>query len=441
MFRLLPLFVFSSTLALGACAATGVRLGSIRGAARFTGVRTASKSGGPRLLAALPTAAARHTSTASISESPPSAADTDIPAPAATILFVADDLGMSDARNRGILEAFQKGVVNRCSVAANSPAAERGLELMRQHGLLDKVGLHINLTEGEPLGAEDEVATLLVPKGAEEAQHDQEESQSHFFVHRQRANAETPSFRGKKWLTDASAAGGGIDPAHVAAEVRAQMWWFIRNVGHLPPHVDGHQHCHVHETTREAVAQVIKEFQEMQGEHGGGIFGVDEKDLQERRIRVRVPFEPVTDDAKRPLCPTCSQISGKADAARAVFQRVLGTSSSNFCDGFVGLSLCGGDYTAADVRDAIEAQLHRLIESGVAEGFRDSAEFDEDPCSLILEVMVHPGAAFEHGCRGVPGSEWCSDSGPWDEFDVDPARAAEMRVLCAEELQVGLNKL
>lgn len=64
------------------------------------------------------------------------------------ILFNADDFGMSSGINKGILYAYQHGVVNSSSVMVNMPFFEEAVGLIHQHNL-ERIGLHVNLTEGK----------------------------------------------------------------------------------------------------------------------------------------------------------------------------------------------------------------------------------------------------------------------------------------------------
>ena len=55
------------------------------------------------------------------------------------------------------------------SVMANGLVAAEALELARQHGLLDSVGLHLNLTEGRCVAPAEHVPSLLLQEPEGEA--------------------------------------------------------------------------------------------------------------------------------------------------------------------------------------------------------------------------------------------------------------------------------
>ena len=74
-------------------------------------------------------------------------------APLPELIIVADDFGVSEQRNLGILHAMEAGVVTLASVMVNGAAAEAGIQLARERGFLGRLGLHLNLTEGRPPGS------------------------------------------------------------------------------------------------------------------------------------------------------------------------------------------------------------------------------------------------------------------------------------------------
>lgn len=68
-----------------------------------------------------------------------------------SLIVNADDFGKSPEVNRAITECFKKGYINRATIMVNMPHAEEAYEIALQNGFVDKVGIHINLTEGRPL--------------------------------------------------------------------------------------------------------------------------------------------------------------------------------------------------------------------------------------------------------------------------------------------------
>ena len=67
------------------------------------------------------------------------------------IIINADDFGMSVDANKAIVEAFEMNVISSTTVMANMPGFREACELAHRHGLIGKVGVHLNLTSGYPL--------------------------------------------------------------------------------------------------------------------------------------------------------------------------------------------------------------------------------------------------------------------------------------------------
>ena len=98
----------------------------------------------------------------------------------------ADDFGMNRAVSDGILHGFRHGLLTSTSLLANAPDAARALshwkelladqaagrlpsaEVRRRLGDPDcpfDLGVHLNLTQGRPLGGDRYPAELLDPQG------------------------------------------------------------------------------------------------------------------------------------------------------------------------------------------------------------------------------------------------------------------------------------
>lgn len=70
------------------------------------------------------------------------------------IIVNADDFGRDECATRAIAECFRRGWIHRTTLMVNMPFAEEAVAIARQEGFMDKVGLHLNLTEGRPLSDE-----------------------------------------------------------------------------------------------------------------------------------------------------------------------------------------------------------------------------------------------------------------------------------------------
>src|ERR1700751_1771878 len=80
------------------------------------------------------------------------------------LIVNADDLGWTEGVNRGIAEAHRNGIVTSASLLANGAAFASGVELARSTPRLG-VGVHLNLSDGEPVAPRELVATLVSEKG------------------------------------------------------------------------------------------------------------------------------------------------------------------------------------------------------------------------------------------------------------------------------------
>jgi predicted glycoside hydrolase/deacetylase ChbG (UPF0249 family) len=80
------------------------------------------------------------------------------------LIVNADDLGWTEGVNLGIAEAHRNGIVTSASLLANGAAFASGVEMARTTPGLG-VGVHLNLSDGEPVAERELVTTLLNDKG------------------------------------------------------------------------------------------------------------------------------------------------------------------------------------------------------------------------------------------------------------------------------------
>ena len=67
------------------------------------------------------------------------------------LIINADDFGYSTPRNKAIVECFEKRYITQTTLMVNMPGCDEAVEWARQNGFANKVGLHLNFTEGFPL--------------------------------------------------------------------------------------------------------------------------------------------------------------------------------------------------------------------------------------------------------------------------------------------------
>mmetsp|Transcript_22686 Transcript_22686/g.46503 ORF Transcript_22686/g.46503 Transcript_22686/m.46503 type:complete len:326 (+) Transcript_22686:81-1058(+) len=298
------------------------------------------------------------------------------------LIVTADDLGVCDERNRGIVHCLQQGVVSATSAMCNAPAAVSGLHavgLISLHAL-ECVGLHLNLTEGFALAPAAEVSSLV--KRATLSSYNGAAAWEH-----SASAAGRPCFLGKAGFSQACV-DGIIDPKQVVREARAQIEWFRSSTGRLPSHVDGHQHCHIEPLIAEDLALLFAEYS---------------------IPAVRIPEERGYDHLGI-FCSRCLEVQALCQSARAVYSS-HGIKSP---DAYLGCSLCGVRYLPADFIAALDKQIALLRSS---KG-RCSAQ-------LVIEAMCHPGF---------------SAPGQWDEFSASVDREIEIKTLCDPVLQEALAR-
>jgi chitin disaccharide deacetylase len=115
------------------------------------------------------------------------------------LIVNADDFGMTDGINAGVVQAHRRGIVTSASLMVKQPKAREAAVLAAAEDRLG-LGLHIDLTEWEPI---DGVLQQMYAR------------------------------------VDLD------DPAQVAREIAEQLELFIKLVGREPDHLDSHQHVHL----------------------------------------------------------------------------------------------------------------------------------------------------------------------------------------------------
>lgn len=132
------------------------------------------------------------------------------------LIVNADDLGLTPGVNRGILRAFQDGIVTSASLLVTGSAFEEAVALARQNPELD-VGLHLTLVEERAVLGREAVSTLVDETGR--------------FPHT------SGEFLRRTVL-------GRINWHQVEREIAAQIARF-QETGLRLSHLDSHQHLHM----------------------------------------------------------------------------------------------------------------------------------------------------------------------------------------------------
>lgn len=66
------------------------------------------------------------------------------------LIINADDFGLSKGINKGIIEAYQAGLISSTTIMINMPYAEEAISKLKENTSLG-LGFHINLTQGSPI--------------------------------------------------------------------------------------------------------------------------------------------------------------------------------------------------------------------------------------------------------------------------------------------------
>jgi predicted glycoside hydrolase/deacetylase ChbG (UPF0249 family) len=148
-----------------------------------------------------------------------------VPPPSRIVWFNADDLGLSHGTDAGIMQAMTKGVVHTTSAMVCD--AECRLRVATSAPRLrERVGLHLQLTDGRPLSEPAAIPSLVDGGGR--------------FLRRPSLSA--------RWKTD-----------EVLTEWRAQLA-ALRELGIEPSHLDSHHHAHIVPGAREAYVEIAREL-------------------------------------------------------------------------------------------------------------------------------------------------------------------------------------
>jgi hopanoid biosynthesis associated protein HpnK len=132
------------------------------------------------------------------------------------LIVNADDLGLTSGVNRGILQAFEDGIVTSASLLVTGSAAEEAVELARRNPGLD-VGLHLALVEEQAVLGREVLPSLVDETG--------------------RFPRTSGEFFRRAFL-------GRINWNEVEREIAAQIAGF-HETGVRLSHLDSHQHVHM----------------------------------------------------------------------------------------------------------------------------------------------------------------------------------------------------
>lgn len=147
------------------------------------------------------------------------------------LIINADDLGYTTGINRAVRKCADDGVLHSTTLMANGPAFEEAVSMFRG-GSLPGVGIHITLTELQPLSPPKEIPGLVDSRG---------------FL---------PS--GPSTLLD-QVCSGRISFRVLRTEVERQVARVLDS-GITPTHLDSHKHVHVIPSVLDAMVEVALQY-------------------------------------------------------------------------------------------------------------------------------------------------------------------------------------
>ncbi|NXA03497.1 YDJC deacetylase, partial [Sapayoa aenigma] len=283
------------------------------------------------------------------------------------LIITGDDFGYCPRRNQGIVDCFLAGAISNVSLLVNGSAAADAAKLARRYNI--PIGLHANLSEGSP------VCELLKTNSS--------------------LLNQDGFFHGKMGFRTALSK-GLLNMSEVKRELKAQVELFHELTGHLPPHMDGHQHVHVLPEVRHVFAEVLEEY------------GIK---------YTRVPIEPGLHNCDW-IPPSLMDfyLGVEEDSFNTV--DVFTKHGIRWPDIYIGLSTMGRNMSVGSIRSAIDAAVLEVT---------SKAPSPAPPTPVTIELMVHPGYP------SVPPVGGCGE-GP-DDFSQSWERLHELQTLIKPELQ------
>jgi hopanoid biosynthesis associated protein HpnK len=184
-----------------------------------------------------------------------------------SVIFSADDFGLTESVNEAVELAHTKGVLTQASLMVAAPAAADAVRRAKNLPGLH-VGLHLVLVDGGSLVGHEKLPHITMPDG--------------------RFGREQAALGVKYFFSPAAR-------RELAAEIRAQFFSYAAT-GLPLHHADAHKHMHLHPTVGRLMIEIGKEF---------GL------------TRIRVPAEPPA------VLKACGEAPSLADHALYRWSRLL----------------------------------------------------------------------------------------------------------------------
>eukprot|EP01001_Neometanema_parovale_P007381 NODE_3688_length_1176_cov_100.979107_g3503_i0.p1 GENE.NODE_3688_length_1176_cov_100.979107_g3503_i0~~NODE_3688_length_1176_cov_100.979107_g3503_i0.p1 ORF type:complete len:340 (+),score=45.65 NODE_3688_length_1176_cov_100.979107_g3503_i0:80-1099(+) len=322
------------------------------------------------------------------------------------VSVTVDDFGVNAGRDAGIIHAFQKGLVNRASLMVNGEDPRRAVALAKNIGMLNNLGLHVNVTEGVPISATTAVPSLIGSDGR---------------------------FLGKEGFFEKAHA-QQLNATEVAIEIKAQLQLFKQLTGFAARHADGHHHAHMFTCVAPIFAQVFSEC-----------------GVQSTRVAEDLPLlhtlgeevavlqeSPVSNEDRWNGMPFYLLVCKESAKARALYSKV----GIRCNDLFAGMGMMGANNSVSKMLSLVASRFTCFAVDPTAE------KDDHADCHTIkadggdsvrtVEIMTHPG--FDpRECAGVQAPKQL-DAFWHCYFDLSADRSHEVAVLTDSELVQYVSK-
>ena len=146
------------------------------------------------------------------------------------LIVNGDDFGRTEALTHGIIESFQKGILTSTTMVANGQAFDLAIKLAEENPELS-VGVHLVMTEYEPVAAPDLIESIVKPNGE-------------FYP---------------MWTAVLRSVLGSSKKEDIRREWELQIEK-IMDAGIRPSHFDGHMHCHATPSIADVVLGLSEKY-------------------------------------------------------------------------------------------------------------------------------------------------------------------------------------
>ncbi|MCC7212228.1 MAG: ChbG/HpnK family deacetylase [Candidatus Brocadia sp.] len=231
----------------------------------------------------------------------------------------ADDFGLTEGLNKGILESASKGILNSVSFMVDAPASADALSIIEKYpGLFERIGLHLNLVGNQ--GCMRPAYRLLTdPMGNYPARW---------------SNLVKLILRHRGKILE-----------EIEEEVRRQIE-AMEDTGIHPSHIDSHDHVHCFPGISDIVVRLSKQY-----------------DIQ----YIRCPYEKATFTSSQFINLKRLLVGGIAGLLRSKI-RSAGLTTSNYFSGLTD----GGNMTCERMMEILSGYNGGILEIMCHPGIRDS---------------------------------------------------------------------